>query len=260
MRIVQDASDACRRHGIAFVGANRHGPWQGITSVRPQGDERIDPGPPRVRLSSGLASRTTRIRRNARAWICDDIKCSLTSRSWPVRGRAPRPRPERGRTAANGRRTPGFGRRRGLGSLGAGDWLRSARGIGFVRRGRIGFVWREGLASVGAGDWLRSAPGIGFVPRRGIGFVRRRNWLRSAPQPVAPISDLGAQTETQPPFGPACRGARGWITLRPRPQPGAEASDRVRGSSKEPCQASRPTLRTGRRAPPDDRPEEAGAD
>ena len=45
-------------------------------------------------------------------------------------------------------------------------WPRQAsRGIGFARR--------RGLASVRAGDWLRSAPGIGFARRPGVGFARR---------------------------------------------------------------------------------------
>jgi hypothetical protein len=46
-----------------------------------------------------------------------------------------------------------------LGSFGAGDWVRSAPGIGFVRRG--------GLGSFGAAIWVRSAPGVGFARREG---------------------------------------------------------------------------------------------
>ena len=95
---------------------------------------------------------------NAGAPIYDDIGCSLTIRSRAVRGRASRPRPAHRRTAVNQRRTPGFARR--------GDWLRSARGIGVGRRGKLASLGAGGLASFGAGDWLRLAPAIGFVWRR----------------------------------------------------------------------------------------------
>ena len=71
------------------------------------------------------------------------------------------------------------------GSFGAGSRVRSARGLGFVRRRVSG--------SFGAGSRVRSAPGLGFVRRRvsgsfgagsrvrsapGLGFVRRRRGAR----------------------------------------------------------------------------------
>src|SRR5436309_2814546 len=58
-----------------------------------------------------------------------------------------------------------------LASFGARAWLRSARELGFVRRGALGFVRRARLASFGAARlasfgaraWLRSARALGFV-------------------------------------------------------------------------------------------------
>ena len=129
----------------------------------------------------------------------------------------------RARTVANKTWTLGFARRRGLASLGAGDWLRSAQaGIGFARRGR------ESLrtSSVGRSRPRNDGPatGFGFGRRAGVPFADRvdisglravargaprrlgdRNWLRSAPEigfgrPKRPASTrVGGQSPTKTP-------------------------------------------------------------
>ena len=106
---------------------------------------------------------------NQMARIYDNQGWSLTSRSQAARGRASRPRAARRCTEMHKTCTPGFARRGGLGSFGAGDWVRSARGLARIgrraARGRtevdetctLGFARRGGLASVGAGDRVRPA-------------------------------------------------------------------------------------------------------
>ena len=126
-------------------------------------------GPP-VPSNRGAPARSVVDLENAWAPFYDDTSCSLARRSWAFRVRSRDP----SRIAASPGRTIGFARRGELASLGA----------------RLGSVGAGELASLGAADWLRSgrrnwlrsAPGIGFVRRGRIGFGRRRgNWLRSAP-------------------------------------------------------------------------------
>ncbi len=145
--------------------------------------------------------------------------------------------------------TPGFARRRRLASVGAGDWLRSAPGIGFARRrrrrsgpaGRIfpneagPFLHARVRSAPQGPDWLplkdparprhayRHRPGLSWggatLPRvmtvrsaRGIGFARRRE-----------LASLGAAASGQRP--PATRAVRDPASagtpspLRPRPEP-----------------------------------------
>jgi hypothetical protein len=144
---------------------------------------------------------------NAGARNYEDVGCSLTISSHAVVVGISRPRsaPRRVECGPSGslgaglgsvgapdwvRSAPGigFGRRGGLGSLGARDWVRSAGREGQDRaampsgghaepqRGeRVADNWvrsaRGGLGSVGAGDWLRSAREIGFAWRRRLGSV-----------------------------------------------------------------------------------------
>ncbi len=99
----------------------------------------------------------------------DDIR-TIFGNSTDRRTRAPSPR----RTIANEAapslhaRVRSAPRGAGLASLGAGDWLRSAPGIGFGRR-------RE-LASLGAGNWLRSAPGPRAAASRRPGPSETPEW------------------------------------------------------------------------------------
>src|SRR5947209_14104534 len=98
-----------------------HGPWPGSW---------VGWGP--ASRGGGAAARPAADSENAGDLFPDDIGCSLTRRS---HARPPDPH-----GAAPRRTGPGFS-----GSLGAGDWVRSAQRLGFARRG-------EGeLASFGAG-------------------------------------------------------------------------------------------------------------
>ena len=121
---------------------------------------------------------------NAGARIYDDIGCSLTSRSWAG------PRSVIPSRIGHARRLhgPALWRSRGgrSGSLGAGDWARSRRGIGFARARRIGFARRGKLGSserpgptstciqASAGTfmgWGDPSEGHDCSPASGIGFA-----------------------------------------------------------------------------------------
>ncbi len=186
--------------------------------------------PPPGPTGPGANSHPAADSENAEAPKCDDIGCPLTIRLQVVRGRKSRPRPAHRRSAANRGGLPGSSERpcptstriqasagtfMGWGdppeghdcSLGAGDWLRSAPGIGFGRRRRIGFGRRRGrrrrppsrtrphpCETKGAHARVRSPPGLASAQRRGLASLGLRRaagqrLVRAAPETPAPTLD-----------------------------------------------------------------------
>jgi hypothetical protein len=109
-----------------------------LAPVRDEPSEHAsDPGPIGSLSQAGEAARPVADSENEMASNRDDMGGSLIIRLRAVRGRHPGPAPHKNAPRRT-RRTPGFAGRQGLGSLGAGSRVRSARGLGFVRRGVSG--------------------------------------------------------------------------------------------------------------------------
>ncbi len=258
---------------------------------RPRAPESPGPRPPPrrdPRADDGPAAESE----NGAGPICDDIRTifgnsadRLRPARPPLRARARvRSAPQRGsgpvavalRTFANEaapslharvRSAPGIGfaRRRGLASLGAGDWLRSAPAIcspgagpsprgGYSRTKQRpsctpGFARRRegpGLASLGAADWLRSARGIGFARRRGLGpgspgeagrpkLLDRQGHPRPAGSRRRPEKTSGPRgTRTTGGRPPPPAGNRSISASSPIP-PSASGNRRVRGGLRGRC-------------------------
>ncbi len=126
--------------------------------------------------------------------------------------------PARGRTEPNRRRTPGFARRRGSGSRGAGSRVRSAPRPGFARRrgGRRARAGRRATRPARGRTLANERRTLGFARRRGPGPLGAGCSAR-APGPLgAPTGRWRAARVPTP--GP--RAARGRTVGNPRQTPG----------------------------------------